>query len=118
MPNAWDTACARLLALHRPRQPHRLNAVARRHRSFSHARCCGGLPKLCEHSVGVGAAIGPGAMATMSCGQCGVFHFGLGRTRTGSNEYYVNLAYHIIAFVLPWVILMLPFLALFMQVTT
>ena len=68
--------------------------------------------------VGVGAAIGPGAMATMSCGQCGVFHFGLGRTRTGSNEYYVNLAYHIIAFVLPWVILMLPFLALFMQVTT
>ena len=67
--------------------------------------------------VGVGAAIGPGAMATMSCGQCGVFHFGLGRTRTGSNEHYVNLAYHILAFVLPWVILMLPFLALFMQVT-
>ena len=67
--------------------------------------------------IGVGIAIAPGAMATMSCGQCGVFHFGLGRTRSGSNEYYVNLSFYIIAFVLPWVILMFPLLALVMQVT-
>ena len=67
--------------------------------------------------IGVGIAIAPGAMATMSCGQCGVFHFGLGRTRSGSNEYYVNLSFYIIAFVLPWIILMFPLLALVMQVT-
>ena len=67
--------------------------------------------------IGVGIAIAPGAMATMSCGQCGVFHFGHGRTRSGSNEYYVNLSFYIIAFVLPWVILMFPLLALVMQVT-
>ena len=67
--------------------------------------------------IGVGIAIAPGAMATMSCGQCGVFHFGLGRTRSGSNEYYVNLSFYIIAFVLPWVVLMFPLLALVMQVT-
>ena len=66
--------------------------------------------------IGVGIAIAPGAMATMSCGQCGVFHFGLGRTRSGSNEYYVNLSFYIIAFVLPWVVLMFPLLALVMQV--
>ena len=68
--------------------------------------------------IGVGIAIAPGAMATMSCGQCGVFHFGLGRTRSGSNEYYVNLSFYIIAFVLPWVVLMFPLLALVMQVTS
>ena len=65
--------------------------------------------------IGVGIAIAPGAMATMSCGQCSVFHFGMRRTRTGSNEYYVNLAFYIMAFVLPWIVLMFPLLALLMQ---
>ena len=68
--------------------------------------------------IRAGIAIALGALATMSCGQCGVFHFGLGRTRSGSNEYYVNLSFYIIAFVLPWVILMFPLLALGIQVTT
>ena len=68
--------------------------------------------------IGVGVAIAPGALATMSCGQCGVFHFGLGRTRSGSNEYYVNLSFYIVAFVVPWIILMFPLLALLMQVFT
>ena len=63
--------------------------------------------------LGVGIAIAPGALATMSCGQCGVFHFG--RTSTGTSEYYVNLSYYIVAFILPWIVLMFPLLALFMQ---
>ena len=68
--------------------------------------------------IRAGIAIALGALATMSCGQCGVFHFGLGRTRSWSNEYYVNLSFYIIASVLPWVILMFPLLALVIQVTT
>ena len=66
--------------------------------------------------LGLGISIAPGSLATMSCGQCGVFHFGHGRTRSGSNEYYVNLSFYIIAFVLPWIVLMFPLLALVMQV--
>jgi len=49
----------------------------------------------------------------MSCGQCGVFHFGLGRTRSWSNEYY--LSFYIITSVLPCVILIFPLLALVIQ---
>ena len=64
--------------------------------------------------LGVGIAIAPGALATMSCGQCGVFHTN-GRSRTGGSEYYVNLSYYILSFILPWVILMFPLLALLMQ---
>ena len=66
--------------------------------------------------IRAGIAIALGALATMSCGQCGVFHFGLGRTRSGSNEYYVNLIST--SSVLPWVILIFSLLALVMQVTT
>ena len=66
--------------------------------------------------IRAGIAIALGALATMSCGQCGVFHFGLGRTRSGSNEYY--LSFYIITSVLPCVILIFPLLALVIQVTT
>merc|ERR1719154_180322 len=62
--------------------------------------------------IRAGIAIALGALATMSCGQCGVFHFGLGRTRLCSNEYYVNLSFYIITSVLPWVILMFPLASL------
>ena len=75
--------------------------------------------------LGVGVAIAPGAMATMNCGQCEVFHFrrqsqgsypGQGPYRNhNSTEYYVNLAYLIVTFILPWVVLMFPLLALVMQ---
>ena len=68
--------------------------------------------------IQAGIAIALGALATMSCGKCGVFHFGLGRTRSCSNEYSVNLSFYIITSVLPWVILMFPLLALVIQVTT
>ena len=63
--------------------------------------------------LGVGVAIAPGAMATMNCGQCGVFHFGF--MNSSSTEYYVNLSFLIVAFILPWIVLMFPLLALFMQ---
>ena len=66
--------------------------------------------------IRAGIAIALGALATMSCGQCGVFHFGLGRTRSWSNEYY--LSFYIITSVLPCVILIFPLLALVIQVTT
>ena len=65
--------------------------------------------------IRAGIAIALGALATMSCGQCGVFHFELGRTRSWSNEYY--LSFYIITSVLPCVILMFPLLALVIQVT-
>ena len=75
--------------------------------------------------LGVGVAIAPGAMATMNCGQCEVFHFrrqsqgsypSQGPYRShNSTEYYVNLAYLIVTFILPWVVLMFPLLALVMQ---
>ena len=77
--------------------------------------------------LGVGVAIAPGAMATMNCGQCEVFHFRrhsqgpyqnqgpYSRAQSNSTEYYVNLAYLIVTFILPWVVLMFPLLALVMQ---
>lgn len=64
--------------------------------------------------VGLGIAVPAGAMATMTCGRCSVFHFG--RTNTDGSEFYINLAFLVVAFVLPWVILMFPLLALFMQI--
>ena len=67
--------------------------------------------------IGLGMAIAPGSMATHFCGQCAVFHFGDGMGRRGSDtNFYVNLAYYIVTFVLPWIILVFPFLALMMQV--
>jgi len=63
--------------------------------------------------VGLGIAVPAGAMATMSCGQCSVFHFG--RTNVNGSEFYINLAFLIVAFILPWVILMFPLIALLMQ---
>ena len=64
--------------------------------------------------VGLGIAVPAGAMATMKCGQCSVFHFGL--TNDSGSEFYINLAFLIVAFILPWLIMMFPLLALFMQV--
>ena len=64
--------------------------------------------------LGLGIAIPAGAMATMTCGQCSVFHFGF--SSDSGSEFYINLAFLIVAFILPWVILMFPLIALFMQV--
>lgn len=64
--------------------------------------------------LGLGLAIPAGAVASMSCGQCGVFHAQQNAGRQGT-EYWVNLAYLLAAFLLPWLVLMFPLMALLMQ---
>jgi len=67
--------------------------------------------------LGLGIAIPAGAMATMNCGQCQVMHYfnNIDYRRTSGTPFYVNLAFYIVAFIIPWVIMTVPFLALLMQ---
>ena len=55
-----------------------------------------------------------GAMDTLSCSQCAVFHYGHGNS--GDGHFYINLAYFIVTFFIPLVVIVFTFIALFMQV--